>query len=70
MEEQKILTRQEQKAENTWNMQDLYANEELFSEDGEKLEKMMEEFASYKGTLAEGAEQMRKVFVPWLGSRP
>ena len=61
MEEQKILTRQEQKAENTWNMQDLYANEELFSEDGEKLEKMMEEFASYKGTLAEGAEQMRKV---------
>ena len=38
MEQQKIRTRQEQKTEDTWNMQDLYENEELFSKDAEKLE--------------------------------
>lgn len=61
MEQEKIITRQEQKTENTWNMQDLYENEELFSEDGEKLEKMMQEFAAYEGTLSKGMEQLVKV---------
>lgn len=61
MEQQKIKTRQEQKTEDTWNMQDLYANEDLLSEDAQKLEKMMEEFASYEGTLSKGAAQLCKV---------
>lgn len=61
MEQQKIMTRQEQRTEDTWNMQDLYETEEQFSQDGEKMEKMMEEFASYQGSLGEGAEQLLKV---------
>lgn len=55
------MTRQEQRVEDTWNMQDLYADEELYEADGEKLEKMTEEFASYEGTLSQGAEQLLKV---------
>lgn len=61
MEQQKIITRQEQKTEDTWNMQDLYATEEGFSSDGEKLEGLMEEFASCEGTLSDGADQLLKV---------
>lgn len=55
------MTRQEQRLEDTWNMQDLYENEELFSEDGEKLEKMTEEFAALQGSLRQGAGQLLNV---------
>lgn len=61
MEEQTIRTRQEQKIEDTWNMQELYENEELFSADAEKLEKMTEEFTSLQGSLSQGAGQLLKV---------
>ncbi|MDO4305346.1 MAG: oligoendopeptidase F [Eubacteriales bacterium] len=61
MEQQKIMTRQEQRTEDTWNMQGLYETEEQFGKDGEKLEKMMEKFASYQGSLGEGAGQLLKV---------
>lgn len=61
MEQEKVITRQEQKIENTWKMEDLYAGAEEFSADGEKLEQMMKEFASYEGTLAQGPQQIKKV---------
>ena len=31
MEQEKVITRQEQKIENTWKMEDLYASAEEFS---------------------------------------
>lgn len=52
------MKRQEQKTENTWNMQDLYANEELFDADVKKLEAMMEEFSKFEGTLGQGVQQL------------
>lgn len=61
MEQQKIKTRQEQNTADTWNMQDLYRTEELFREDTEKLEKLMEEFTVCEGTLAQGSEQLLNV---------
>lgn len=61
MEQQKIRTRQEQKTEDTWNMQDLYENEELFSKDAEKLEELMEKFSSFQGSLTQGPGQLLKV---------
>lgn len=60
MEKQKIMTRQEQRMEDTWNMQDLYETEEQFSKDAEKLEKQIEEFASYQGSAKDGAVQLAK----------
>ncbi len=56
-----IITRQEQKTEDTWNMQDLFATEELFGQEGERLGKMLEEFASLEGSLTKGPEQLLKV---------
>ncbi|MDO5538899.1 MAG: oligoendopeptidase F [Eubacteriales bacterium] len=55
------MKRQEQKIENTWNMQDMYENEELFRSDAGKLEKQMEEFKSIQGSLGQSADQFLKV---------
>lgn len=51
------MKRQEQRLEDTWNMQDLYATEELFCEDTALLEKIMEEFSGFEGTLSRSVEQ-------------
>lgn len=51
------MKRQEQKTEDTWNMQDLYQTEEDFAEDKRRLERMLETFVSHKGTLADGTEE-------------
>ena len=61
MDQKKIRTRQEQKTEDTWNMQDLYENEDLFRADAEKLEKLIKDFSSLQGSLTQGPEQLLKV---------
>ena len=61
MEQHKTITRQEQREENTWNMQDLYATDDQFEADAGKLEEMTEEFGKQKGTLHMGAVQLLKV---------
>ncbi len=55
------MKRQEQKTENTWNMQDLYESEEALERDRKELECRMEQFPSYEGTLADGAEKAAEV---------
>ena len=61
MDPKVIITREQQKVEDTWNMQDLYVDEELYAADVKKIEQMMEEFAGYQGSLARGAAQLLKV---------
>lgn len=61
MKQQIILTRQEQDIENTWNMQDLYIDEEGYKQDGKKLNTIIETFISYQGTLDQGSEQLYRV---------
>ena len=60
MDQNSVITREQQKTEDTWNMQDLYATEELFQEDAEKLACMMEEFSSMKGTIGKGEQELLK----------
>ena len=60
MDQNSVITREQQKTEDTWNMQDLYATEELFQEDAEKLACMTEEFSSMKGTLGKGEQELQK----------
>ena len=55
------MKREEQKLENTWRLEDIYENEELFSEDGEKLDALMDQFANLQGTLKDGSEAVLKV---------
>ena len=54
------MKREEQKPENTWRLEDLYENEELFSQDGEKLDALMNQFAELQGTLKNGWETLLK----------
>ena len=56
-----IMTRDQQRVEDTWNMQDMYATEELFSEDAELLEKYRVELEGMQGTLKQGKQQLLKV---------
>ena len=55
MQENKVVKRWEQAVENTWNMEDMYANEELWEADGKWLEEELTRFAGFKGRLAEGS---------------
>lgn len=52
------MKRCEQKIEDTWNMQDMYENEELMAQDVEKLRELMKEFASRQNSLAKSGEQL------------
>ena len=54
------MKREEQKPESTWRLEDLYENEELFSQDGEKLDALMNQFAELQGTLKNGREALLK----------
>lgn len=55
------MKRQEQQVENTWRLEDIYENEDLFSRDAEKLDALMDEFAGFQGTLKDGREALLKV---------
>lgn len=61
MSEKKIITRQEQRIEDTWKMEDIFATEEQFQDEVNQLEEMTKEFAAYEGTLSESAEHAAKV---------
>ena len=54
------MKRQEQRTENTWRLEDIYENEELFSQDAEKLDALMDEFAGLQGTLKDGSKALLK----------
>lgn len=56
MEQKKILTRDQQKIEDTWDLSTLYVSDEAFQAESEELEKKIEEFKALKGTLSDGAE--------------
>lgn len=55
------MTRQEQRTEDTWRMEDLYETEEAFQEDCERLEGQIGEFAALQGTLSRGGQELLKV---------
>ena len=45
------MKRQEQQVENTWRLEDIYENEDLFSRDAEKLDALMDEFAGLRSCM-------------------
>ena len=55
------MKRQEQCTENTWRLEDIYENEDLFSQDAERLDARMDEFAGLQGTMKDGSEALLKV---------
>ena len=55
------MKRQEQQMENTWRLEDIYENEDLFSQDAERLDARMDQFAGLQGTLKDGSEALLKI---------
>ena len=46
-----MITRQEQKIENTWKLEDIYSDDSQFEKEYELLEKELDHFQNYKGKL-------------------
>lgn len=46
-----MITRQEQKIENTWKLEDIYSDDNQFEKEYELLEKELDHFQNYKGKL-------------------
>ena len=46
-----MITRQEQKIENTWKLEDIYSDDSQFEKEYELLEKELDHFQYYKGNL-------------------
>ena len=58
MKQKDVITREQQRTEDTWDLTDLYTTDEAYQEAKERLEKMTQELASLQGTLEAGAEQL------------
>jgi len=52
----RIRKREEMKTEDCWAIEDLYANDEEWAADAQRLEKKVEEFSRYKGRLGENSQ--------------
>ena len=57
----KISSRSEMKKEDQWKMEDLYASDEVWEQDFQKLKEQMQEFFRYEGTMGDSAEQLYQV---------
>ena len=57
----KISSRSEMKKEDQWKMEDLYASDEVWEQDFQKLKEQMQEFSRYEGTMGDSAEQLYQV---------
>ncbi len=44
-----------------WNLADMYASDEAWNEDYQKLEQMIQQFAALKGTVGQSPDQLYKV---------
>lgn len=53
-----VITREQQKTEDTWAMEDLYKTDEAWGEDSRQLEKMIEEFAAFRGHLKDSGNRL------------
>ncbi len=58
----KIQTRNDVAKENTWAIEDLYVNDQAFSEDFELLKKMIDKITVYNGTATTSGEQLLAFF--------
>ena len=53
-----LLKRSEVKVENTWKVEDMYANVDAWKADLEKVKKLADELATYQGRMGESAESL------------
>lgn len=54
----KLITREEQKSEDTWAIEDLYPSDEDWAVDTRILEEQIQEFRAYEGHLGESSDKL------------
>ena len=52
------MKRSEQKVENTWKMEDIYASMEAYEADVQKVQALLKEYEALQGTLEKDAEHL------------
>ena len=57
----KISSRSAMKTDDQWKLEDLYASDEVWEQDFQKLKEQMQEFSRYEGTMGDSAEQLYQV---------
>ena len=57
----KNMKRQEQKIENTWKLEDIYASGEAYDKDVKALKEQIAEFSGYQGKISEGPEMLLEI---------
>ena len=50
------MKRSEQRVENTWKMEDIYASMEAYNADVQKVQALLKEYEALQGTLGKDAE--------------
>ncbi len=59
----KTMVRNEIPNEYKWDLSDIYPNWETWEEEMSRLQKMMDEYASFQGTLSQGSDNLLKAFL-------
>ncbi|MGM0523574.1 MAG: oligoendopeptidase F [Bacillota bacterium] len=60
---QKLMTRDQQKEQDTWRLEDIFESDDRWEEERQSLQTELEQFSDYKGTLGDSAEQLYALFV-------
>ena len=55
------MKRTEQKIENTWKLEDIYASREAYEKDAAALKAQIAEFSGYQGKLGDGPQMLLEI---------
>ena len=58
---EQIRKRAEQRVEDTWNLEAIYASSEDWKADAARLEGLLEDFKGYQGHVKDGADQLLEI---------
>ena len=57
------MKRSEQRVENTWKMEDIYASMEAYNADVQKVQALLKEYEALQGTLGKDAEYLLRALM-------
>lgn len=60
---QKLMTRDQQEEQYTWRLEDIFATDNVWETERRDLEKNLEKFEAFKGTLHDSAERLYELLV-------
>ena len=62
-----IRKREEQRREDTWNLELIYSTDDEWEKDAKRLDIMMEEFGKQQGKLGQGSRKMLEILEEYCG---